>query len=213
MDKNKTELPLHFRYIAVSNEINVRLQLRQNALTMYTTWSLAILGLVASTDAENCRFLYFLPFLSLLFVVLIRMHEEMIENLYQFLRRAESLDSKGGRMAEAFPAYNWDEIYRTNVMKSRKSNDWIIIGLITVVYTAACFLLKYKINDFSSIDCVFTTISSFIYLFCLFSTFKFRSIRHRNLKSHPYHYDMVKDRPILDINNDAWRATSEDNSP
>jgi hypothetical protein len=211
MNIKETVLPLHFRYVGAWSEINVRIQLRQNALTAYTSWCLAMLGFVASTKGVDLhRFLYVLPFLSLFFVFLVRMHEEMIENLYQFLRRAEFLDSMDGRMAAAFPSYHWDEFHRSIAIKSRNFNDIVIIGLIIMVHTVASFMILKKINILSEIDYFLIVVSILIFFYTLWLGFNLKYIKESNLDLNAKHYTMIKNRKNSDLPEDKIWNTNED---
>jgi hypothetical protein len=213
MNTNKTVLSLHFRYIGAWREINTRIQLKQYILSAYISSCLTILGFVASTkDSTDYQLLYFLPILSLFFVFIFRMHEEMIENLYQFLRRAEFLDSMDERMAAPFPSYHWDAFHRSIAIRSRNINNIVIVVLIIAVHIIASFMVWKRINIFSSFDYSFIIASILIFSYTFWIIYKFKFIWYKNVNLGSNDYPIIKDRQSSSLPDDKIWNTNENTS-
>ena len=82
---------LEARYNAAWSEVNTRLQLRQNAITVYATlMSFVVAGMGLSTQPLSKWVVFLVPVFSLLFAIQAFMHDKIICNLCKFIRECES---------------------------------------------------------------------------------------------------------------------------
>jgi hypothetical protein len=114
------------RYLGAWNEINTRIAQRQNLLSIYTTLALASAGAasIVTPAPPTWRFVYAIPLLSLLFAVLLRMHEQQIAILRAFLADLE-------RANKIVPGFHLPNKRSARAQEIRKLHDYCCLGLVT----------------------------------------------------------------------------------
>ena len=94
------QVDLNSRYNNAWAEVNTRLHLRQNAITVYVTlMSLVIVGMgLRDKDGGFVApwLAWFVPIFSVLFSVMVYMHDSIIKNLCKFIRYCEQKDNPEG---------------------------------------------------------------------------------------------------------------------
>lgn len=124
---------LNYRYVAAWSEVNARIGLRQNALTIYVTLSAAIITILATVPSDRfpiptAAFALFLPLFSLFFGLLNYKHDMTIALLREYLRQCEL---KGyGEDQEFLPGYNSHSGFKAHAEKYRGLHDWAATLLI-----------------------------------------------------------------------------------
>jgi hypothetical protein len=126
------------RYLGAWNEINTRIALRQALITIYTSLTLASIGAPLLQQSNNglWRLAYAVPPLSVLFAMLLRMHERMIRLLNLYLIE---WDLRSG--ADLRLCYFAGEEWATQVAKARRSNDLVCLALVLGLNAIAGFVL------------------------------------------------------------------------
>jgi hypothetical protein len=125
------------RYLAAWNEINARIAQRQSLITIYTSLALAALGAPLLQGAGGLwRLCYAVGPLSVLFAMLLRMHERMIQLLRRFLEECEGLPT-----GDSLPRY-YAATERTAAMdRARRAHDWVCFCLVLGINGAAGVVL------------------------------------------------------------------------
>jgi hypothetical protein len=142
---------MNFRYAAVWNEVNSRIALRQNAVTMFVTLSCAIITIMLTqgtgTQTPNQNSLaiinprYFsglMPCVSIVFALLNYKHDKTIALLRQFLKEAEELMTVEYDLK--LLGYNSDTLYRPVADDVRKLHDFTCAALIALFNGVAGFV-------------------------------------------------------------------------
>jgi hypothetical protein len=131
-------IALDQRYLGAWNEINTRIALRQALITIYTSLTLASIGAPLLQQGSNglWRLVYAVPPLSVLFAMLLRMHERMIRLLNLYLIE---WDLRSG--ADLRLCYFAGEEWATQVAKARRSNDLVCLSLVLGLNAIAGFVL------------------------------------------------------------------------
>ncbi len=127
------------RYLGSWNEINARIAQRQALITIYTSLALAALGTPLLLGTGGLwRLSYAIGPLSILFAMLLRMHERMIQILADFLAELE-----GPETAEALPRYYASDKWARPVAHTRRIHDWVCFFLVLGINGAACSVLFF----------------------------------------------------------------------
>lgn len=144
------------RYISAWNEINVRISQRQRLISIYTTLALAASGasLVPNLASIAWRVAYAIPPLSLLFIFLLRMHEQQIAILRSFLCELESLP--GSSRIPQF--YHTQSVRGRIAQEARRVHDHVCFGLILgfTVVAAVVWGIAFSRCHITVTDMVFT---------------------------------------------------------
>jgi hypothetical protein len=133
-----TMVDLNSRYNAAWFEVNTRLTLRQNTITVYAalmSFVVAGMGLpVKSPIAQSVILL--VPVWSVLFALLVVMHDKIIINLCKFIRHCETFGNTG---TPPFPCYLQDKNWSGDDTLVRKYHHYVCAVLI-VVFNGLAFL-------------------------------------------------------------------------
>lgn len=131
---------LNARYNNAWFEVNTRLALRQNAISVYAilmSFVTAGMGLTGAGGAPIARWIAFLvPLLSLLFALLVFMHDRIMSNLCHFIRECEQLGNGG---TTPLPNYLSDARWRQHDDRIRVCHHLVCAALI-VVFNVFAFL-------------------------------------------------------------------------
>jgi len=131
---------LNARYSNAWSEVNTRLGLRQNAISVYATlmsFVVAGMGLKGPTGASIASLIAFLvPVLSLLFALLVFMHDRIIGNLCTFIKECEVLGNTG---TTPLPNYLTDPKWSKHDNRIRKWHHVVCAGLVVVFNVLAFF--------------------------------------------------------------------------
>ncbi|OAI41591.1 hypothetical protein AYO40_02975 [Planctomycetaceae bacterium SCGC AG-212-D15] len=125
------------RYLGAWNEINTRIALRQALITIYTSLTLASIGapLLQASNSGLWRLAYAVPPLSVLFAMLLRMHERMIRLLILYLIEWDV--RSGAEPALCYFAGEWS----AQVAKVRRSHDLVCLALVLGLNGIAGFVV------------------------------------------------------------------------
>lgn len=128
------------RYLGAWNEINTRVALRQALFTIYTSLTLASIGapLLQQGNSGLWRLAYAVSPLSVLFAMLLRMHERIIHLLNLYL---VEWDLRSG--ADMRLCYFAGEQWATQVARARRSNDLVCFALVLGLNGIAGFVLFF----------------------------------------------------------------------
>ncbi len=127
------------RYLGAWNEINARIAQRQSLITIYTSLALAALGAPLLQGAGGLwRLCYAVGPLSVLFAMLLRMHERMIQLLARFLAECE-----GPPAGDPLPRYYAAAEWSAPVGRARRAHDWVCFCLVLGVNGAAGVVLFF----------------------------------------------------------------------
>lgn len=124
---------LNSHYNNAWSEVNARLGLRQNAISVYATlmsFVVAGMGLSGSSGLLIARWIAFLvPLLSLLFALLVFMHDSIIRNLCKFIKECELLGNTGN---PPFPNYLADPKWNEHDNRIRIWHHIVCAALIAI---------------------------------------------------------------------------------
>jgi hypothetical protein len=144
----------NYRFIAASQEVNARIQQRQQALALYVTLVVSLLAaLVALRPAEGRGpvpaewLLLGFPVASVCFALLHYKAERTITNLRRFLSELEQLDGAHERL----PSYNTHPVWATSANKARRLHDGaaavLVAGGNTIGLGSALHLYPGRIGE------------------------------------------------------------------
>lgn len=144
----------NYRFIAASQEVNARIQQRQQALALYVTLVVSLLAaLVALRPAEGRGpvpaewLLLGFPVASVCFALLHYKAERTITNLRRFMSSLEQLDDAHERL----PSYNTHPAWAASANKARRFHDYaaavLVAGGNTIGLGAARHLYPSRIGD------------------------------------------------------------------
>ncbi len=128
-------------------EVNTRLSLRQNAITVYAalmSFVISGLGLAPNTGTTIAQWIVFLvPLLSLLFSALIFMHDSIIRNLCAFILECEVLGNQAGD--NALPNYLADTKWSVHDDRIRTLHH-IVCAVLIVIFNAIAFFVANEMH-------------------------------------------------------------------
>lgn len=139
-DEPATHVNVDQRYLGAWNEINTRIALRQSLITIYTSLALASIGAPLLQSGHNglWRLAYAVPPLSILFAMLLRMHERMIQLLNLYLIEWDERSAVEPRLR-----YFSGEQWATQVARIRRSNDLVCFALVLGLNGVAGFVVYF----------------------------------------------------------------------
>ncbi|QPF73895.1 hypothetical protein G8A07_13850 [Roseateles sp. DAIF2] len=130
----------NYRYIAVANELNVRIGLRQQLLALYTTLVLGLLAALVALrpDAGGPRvpvewLALGFPVASLCLVMLNYKTERSLTHLRRFLAELERL----GNEPQELPGYNADPAWAAGTNDARRLHDYSAALLVAAAHAVA----------------------------------------------------------------------------
>jgi hypothetical protein len=129
----KSFVDANYRFIAASQEVNARIQQRQQALALYVTLVVSLLAaLVALKPSENSMalpvewLLLGFPVSSICFALLNYKAERAITNLRRFISALERLENAH----EILPSYNTHPEWALGANKARRYHDYAAAVLV-----------------------------------------------------------------------------------
>jgi hypothetical protein len=157
------------RYLGAWNEINARIAQRQALITIYTSLALAALGAPLLQGAGGLwRLCYAAGPLSVLFAMLLRMHERMILLLARFLAECE-----GSLTGDSLPRYYAAVEWTAPVARARRIHDWVCFCLVFGINAAAGVVLFFGPHageraeaDWAGAAIMATTATAALWLIC-----------------------------------------------
>lgn len=151
---SRSHVDANYRFIAASQEVNARIQQRQQALALYVTLVVSLLAaLVALRPGEGRGpvpaewLLLGFPVASLCFALLHYKAERTITNLRRFLSTLEQADDAHLHL----PSYNTHPEWALAANKARRFHDYaaavLVAGGNTIGLGAALHLYPGRLNE------------------------------------------------------------------
>ena len=205
-------LDLNAKYTGAWSEINIRVSQRQFIVSFYSTLAIAVMGAALNKEwtTSTWRIIFVIPYLNILFIYLIEMHEKQIAILRSFLSEIEEfselyltpnfqvikkVDEKG-KIAISYsddtvapPRFYHPNCERIHLAdKARGIHDYMCIYLILGTSFVSALIVWYN-HDFSKehlnfedgvIEGIVLIISSIIVGISIWRAYNIRSLRIRN---------------------------------
>jgi hypothetical protein len=138
---SKNYVDANYRFIAAANELNVRITLRQQALSLYVTLVLGLLAALAALRPDSAStarvpaawLMLGFPVASLCLVMLNYKTERALTNLRNFLAALEQLDQ-----AHAYlPSFNTDMRWSSDANRARRYHDYTAAVMVVAANSVA----------------------------------------------------------------------------
>lgn len=130
---NKSWVDANYRFIAASQEVNARINQRQQALALYVTLIVSLLAALVALAASNMNdevpvewLVLGFPVSSVCFAFLNYKTERAITNLRRFMSTLEQLENAD----ETLPSYNTHPQWAIGANKARKFHDYASAVLV-----------------------------------------------------------------------------------
>lgn len=130
---HKAFVDANYRFIAAGQEVNARIQQRQQALALYATLIVSLLAALVALKAKDSQMqvpiewlVLGFPVSSLCFAFLNYKAERAITNLRRFMSMLEQLDNA----SDSLPSYNTHPEWAQGANQARKFHDYASVILV-----------------------------------------------------------------------------------
>jgi len=212
-------LDLNAQYTGAWSEINVRVSQRQFIVSFYSTLSIAVMGAALNKDwaPDTWRIIFAIPYLNILFIYLIEMHEKQIAILRSFLSEIEEFSEvyseriyqkveKDNEDGKSEPSYSTEIVYPPRFYhpdgerlhladRARGIHDYmciyLIVGTSFVSTLIVWYYYKFEKRDLTYVDGIIEgcilNVSAVVVIISIWRAYNIRSLRIRNYNKRTHY--------------------------